>query len=359
MKIDLSAIDPTQFNVKDGVFCGQKAFLVTPSMQGTVWRQSNKHLRSSIWSETGELLSAGFPKFTNAGENPEHFPMPGSLLGSVCVEKLDGSLAIFDFVNGEFSCRTRGTFSYKALDNAKDFEHCMAKYPGIEKWCRYDSSYSLLCEITTPNQKIVIDYGPEPDLTLIGVIYKPGYVIFRQDTLDEVAEVIGLKRPRRFVFPSLDDCLTDVAKWEGLEGCVIYSGKDFHVMHKVKSSSYLRCHRFKSNATLPNVLDLWMAQSRPDFETFKASLIQQFDDECWKLVESFALSVTEAGYTLIKELAQLKSVIEPLRIQKRREAAAYIFANHKDLQGAAFKILDGRDLDDKTIRKLMETRLGL
>ena len=64
MRIDLSTIDAEQFQIKPGIFCGLDAILVIPNHIGTKFTQANKIFSSSIWSKTGELLSASFPKFS-------------------------------------------------------------------------------------------------------------------------------------------------------------------------------------------------------------------------------------------------------------------------------------------------------
>lgn len=358
MKIDLLSVDREQFVLKEGVFCGIPAILVTPAMQGTQWTKANSHLRSSVWDMEGNLLSGGFKKFVNAGENPEHFPMPKSLLGASCVEKMDGSLAIFDYVNGIFSCRTRGTFSYKTLDNAADFDYCIAKYPGIEKWLRVGLPCSVLCEITTPNQKIVIDYGPEPDLTLVGVVYKPGYCLFEQGTLDHNALDMGLKRPRYFTFGSVDSCLAEVAQWNGLEGCVIYSGEDQNTLHKIKSDSYVRAHRFKERVTLPNLLDLFMAYGRPTFDQFVARLEQDFDHECMMLGRDLATTICAAYQDTSVLVQRINEEVISFAHLSRRDAALNIQRIYDPIdRPVAFKCLDRRPLDDKMIRRLMEYTL--
>lgn len=358
MRIDLSNIDRQQFSVKEGMFCGLPAVLVTPALQGTQWTQANKHLRSSVWSLEGELLSAGLPKFTNAFENPEHFPMPKSLDNALCVEKVDGSLAVFDYVNNQFSCRSRGTFSCSTLENAGDWEHCMAKYPFIQSWCAYHPDCSLLCEITSPNQRIILDYGDEPDLTLIGVVDKTDYSLWSQKRLDVLGEMdIKVKRPRYFTFSSLDACLTDVAKWEGLEGCVIYSGAD-QVLHKIKTNSYLRLHRFKERVTLPNLTDLFFQYGKPTEIDFIARIEQDFDYECAKLAKELAIQITNAHLNAKIIIVLIEMLVNPLKELDRRDAALKIQELYEGLErSVAFNLLSGKGVDDKMLRKLMEWEL--
>jgi hypothetical protein len=356
MRIDLSTIDREQFILKAGIFCGLPGVLVTPAMQGTQWTQANKHLRSSIWSHEGLLLSAGFPKFTNAGENPEHFPMPASLDNALCVEKLDGSLAIFDYLDDTLSCRTRGTFSATTLDNAADFAHAIEKYPGVRSLARHHrSEFSWLFEITTPNQRIVIDYGAEIGLTLIGGIRLEDYQLVDQKTLDRLAFVYDLKRPRYFTFSSIDHLLADVKTWEGLEGCVIYSRAG---MHKCKADSYLRAHRFKERVTIPNLLDIWQTQGQPRAEAFKAALTRDYDHECMVSASVLVDQIDEAYGHVIEALAAVEQKTKPLRALSRRDAALAIQANiPKIYQGAAFSMLSDKPVEAKHVRRLMEFEL--
>lgn len=355
MRIDLASVDREQFTLKEGVFCGILSILVTPAMQGTKWTQANKHLRSSIWDLSGNLLSAGFPKFTNAGENPEHFPMPKSLDGATVVNKLDGSLTIFDWAIDQLSCRTRGTFSYVTLDNAADFTQAIAKYPKTKMLAEHVPEVSWLFEITTPNQRIVIDYGPEIELTLIGGVNKRDYRLLGQDVLDSMARSYDLRRPRYFSFSSLDHLLSDVKTWQGLEGCVIYSEAG---LHKAKADAYLRSHRFKERVTLPNTLDLWFAQGKPDYEVFKSNLLKTFDHECFILVETFCQRISNAWIWYQCKVAQASIYVEAIRSLSRRDAAVAIQAIYPDLwSGVAFKLLDKREIDDKMLRKLIEHEL--
>src|SRR4051812_44284515 len=94
MKIDLQAVDKTQFMMHEHIVNGEVLTLIQPVHIGATWNQDNKKFRSSVWNSEGKLVSAGFPKFTNWGEKPEQFPVPKSLTGCTVTEKLDGSLLI-------------------------------------------------------------------------------------------------------------------------------------------------------------------------------------------------------------------------------------------------------------------------
>jgi len=302
MKIDLSTINREQFTLKEGVFCGNPAILVTPAPQGTNWTQENKHLRSSIWSLDGKLLSAGFPRFTNAGENPEHFPMPSELRESDCIiGKIDGSTCICDWDESAkaLSMRTRGTFSYETLENKDDFSYCAALYPRIADFVQVNPRHSLIFEITTPNQKIILDYGDKPDLWLIGLISKHDYSLATQSGLDRIAKFTGLKRPPCYSFNSLKECSEAIAATKGIEGVVLYSGEDQQVLHKIKTEEYIKMHRFKSHATLANTIDLFFLYGRPSVTAFHERVRQEYDWECAEMIYEFINQINLAKHCAV------------------------------------------------------------
>lgn len=212
MKIDFSNYDLLEFSVTDGFFCGLPAKLIIPKEIGAKFTQKNKIFRSSIWSVDGELLSASFPKFVNWGENPDNFPIPKSLSGCKLVDKIDGSTCIIDYVNSQVSMRTRGTFTYSKAENYRDFEFCLEAHPKIAEFLKEHPNVSLLCEITTPNQKIIINYGETPQFWLTGLINKEDYSLMPQRMVDDLAEELGLKRPKYYEFNSVNSLLGEIEK---------------------------------------------------------------------------------------------------------------------------------------------------
>jgi hypothetical protein len=284
MKIDFKDVDLENFIIKDGLFCGIPAKLVCPQHIGCHWTQDNKNFRSSIWSEDGELLSAGFPKFPNLGENPEVFPVPTSLDGATIIDKMDGSLCIVDMVNNKLSMRTRGTFTYETMQNAEDFKGCQEKYPKISDWMKSHPNITLMFEITTPNLRIVLNYGDVPDLTLIGGIRKGDYTLISQDVLDIISDDIAVKRPVKYTADSVDELIDVMKGMKGIEGCVLYTQND-QVLHKIKSIEYINLHYLKSSLGETKLVDLIESLDYMFFPMFKKYITDKFDHECWKSIE--------------------------------------------------------------------------
>lgn len=357
MQIDFNNYDLTNFLVKEGIFCGIPAKLITPNHIGTKFDQSNKIFRSSIWSLDGVLLSAAFKKFVNAGENPDNFPLPSSLDGTAIVDKIDGSLCCIDYINDTLSMRTRGTFSVDTAENVSDFYLCLDKYPKITEWLKNNPNYSLITEITTPNCRIVIRYGDDPDFWLTGVINKDDYSLMTQSDLDKLAVELGMKRPSSYTFTSISDLIDNVNKWVGKEGICLYS-KDGQEIWKVKSADYCLKHRLKEEfGNIEKIIDFFIQCKCPQYQVFLEKISEVVDWETANEVRGDVSNICDA-YKEVNKIVHgmqvfVDMVLSPLKT--RREQAEKVLSSYGTTNRAAFvfKTLDKKPLGDDDLKKLL------
>lgn len=365
MKIDLQSIDRTQFMVHEHLVNGELMYLVQPQQMGCNWTQENKIFRSSLWSFDGELVSAGFPKFVNWGEKPEVFPLPTSLDNATIVEKLDGSLLIVSKWKGHYILRTRGTSDATKLDNGYELE--IFKQNILPKLSANDSSdtwdYSYLFEWVSPIQKIVINYGDEPQWYLVGGVEHKDYSLWQQVGLDNVAHQFDLKRPATYTFNSIDDLLKSIEEWKGKEGVVVYTSND-QMLHKVKSAWYLYLHRMKSElSSLEKVIDVWLEFDKPGYQEFYERIAKQFDYELAEQCRGFISKICDAwkeSFNILDGMSRfLASKVLPLGDPKdkkiRGEQARIITASYGSSGRASmlFKLLDSKPLDKDDYKKLI------
>lgn len=355
MTIDLSQIDRENFLVQERMLNGETVFLVNPNHIGVKWSRNTLHFRSSLWNSEGKLISASFKKFFNFGEQPDLAPVPTTLKGHRLIEKLDGSTLIVSYYKGQMIARTRGTVDATGLENGHEIEQLKARYPlafsNTQLRCE---GYSYIYEWTSPVNKIVIDYGDNPDIYLIGVIRHTDYSLLEQGVhLDNLAAAIGVKRPQSFSFDSVPEMLAGVEKLQGQEGLCVYS-PDGQDIRKVKSAWYLALHRFKENANIETVLDLFVEYGYPSYHEFETKLTTQFDYECFEMVRAFASRVVDAHKEVKAIKAGMGRFVEPLRTVSRKEAAQKILAAYGQTNRASFcfQLLDGKTLDGDANKKL-------
>lgn len=364
MKFDLQSIDHSQFMVHPHVLNGEIVHLVQPNHIGVKWRQDNKFLRSVVLNEDGEVISIGFPKFTNWGENPEHFPTPDSLKDVVCMEKLDGSLLVVSKYKGNFILRTRGTVDASKMDNGHELEVFKQKYPLVFEYVPESETwpFSLLFEWTSPENRIVIRYGDEPEFSLVGAIYHETGELWTQSWLEVLSIGFGCPRPTVYSFYDISDLLTLVDGWVGKEGVCVYSN-DGQMIHKVKSADYLCKHRLKEEfCNFERVLDFYIDQNCPDFKSFQERVSQVTDWETateivgdisrcvdvWKEVQQ----ITSGMNRFVDE--KLKPIGEPSDKKARGKMAQLVLQAYGNTNRASFvfKIVDNKPLDKNDFKKL-------
>lgn len=348
MKINFSDYDFTSFYQKDGLFCGESAILIYPREVGVKFTQQNKIFRSSIWDKNNNLISAGFPKFTNWGENPEEFPVPVSLDNCELISKIDGSLAIFDYHNGQINVRTRGTFSYRTLDNGADFEFVLKKYPRIEEWLKAHPNFSLLCEIVTPNKLIILRYENEPALRLIGCINKNDYALLSQGALDTLSEFLEIPRPEYRVFREIKSLVEEIQSLKGIEGYCCYS-ENGQTIHKIKTTQYLTLHRAKSYiSSFDKVVDLFFEIERPNYEEFYSYLETTFDFELAEHAKDHMRKVCLLYENFTNSLQEIMIEIPRLQAMERKQAAEEV--KNQPMKSYIFSLLDNREISVKNIK---------
>jgi len=341
-----------QFKFRDVDFCGEDAVFVNPDLKGADWNQQNKYLRSLIYRKKDyKVLSTGFEKFTNWGENPDNFPTPVDLIGAKCVSKEDGSSMILDYINGQINIRVRDTITYKILKNDFEFEFILDKYPLIKPWIKNQENLSLIFEIVTPNHKIILDY-PQIDVFLIGAVDKNTLNRKSQQELDFFAKEMRVPRPKTYHFNSINGMIEFIKHSRGIEGCCVY--KDGGIW-KVKSDEYLKRHSFKFNATPKNILELFESQSFPNFDDFKQYILDTFDFECWQMVEDLVTQICVYKKEVDAEIKGIQKFVNNNKGLTDKEFAALIA--DMQIKSIAFSLRKGKELPSKVIKNKIKEKL--
>ena len=353
MKIDLSKIDRENFIVDEHIWNGETLYLVIPNHIGAKWDVNNLIFRSSVWNSLGEPVSLSFKKFFNFLEHPELTPVPMTVNDVQFVTKMDGSTLIFSSYKNKLIVRTHGTIDATLMElNGHEIQYFLDKYPTVQEYVHNNSNVSLLFEWVSPLNRIIIDYT-EADIILIGAINHEDYSNWTQDNLDVLAKTLGVKRPEIYKFDSIDDCINTVKTWTDKEGICIYSEGSQYI-RKTKADLYLRMHRFKSEASLENTLELYLEANQPSYQEFESLLITQFDYECFNLVRGFASTISDAKKEVGNLIDKMIQFVEPLKSVIRKDAAIKITSSFGTTgrSGMCFTILDGKPLTIDQIRKL-------
>lgn len=359
MFFNVNKLDENNFSVKQFNLNGEIVNLVQPARAGTTWTKSNIVLRSSVWNSKNELISAGFPKFFNWNENNNLIPHPSKLNNTCITEKLDGSLFIVSKYKGEFILRTRGTLNARELDNGYEISEFEKNYlPSCNVLNDNDTwDFSLLFEWTSPDNKIIIDYGNKPSWILIGGVYHKDYSLFTQNKLNSIAESFDWKRPKLYSFPNVDSLLSNINNFKDKEGVVVYSKND-QVLHKCKSTWYLKLHHLKSElSSVEKLLDVWLNNGKLNYNDFYNFISVNFDFEIAEYCKSNISKICDAYKTTNSILNHMKSFVDnKVRILKsRKDQANTIMSAYGNTNRSSFvfNILDNKPITNEIFKKLM------
>lgn len=352
MKIDLSKIG-SDFVVRPVEINGGEFTLIHPNPEPFVWRYEDRFLRSCVVDAEGEVVSMGFPKFVNLGENEEEFGPHGDELftGKVEVfEKLDGSLIIVDVVDGKLNVRSRETSTVERLDSGDEILMLVRGLIGdIRGIC---DGYSLLFEYVSRRNQIVLDYGENPRLYLVGRVSHANGELTSQQALHGVASYFGVARPRYYSFNDLEGFISDVRKWEGKEGVCIYVGGQ--TIYKVKSEYYLKLHRevetFNSPKKLLDIyfegvkeIDLWTAnKGLRTHDALIHHLHAYFEHETIQLRKHHAQTFMNAVYAVLGKTIEIREIVRNYLSEDRKDFAERLntLLPNKWERGIAFQLFD-------------------
>lgn len=357
MRIDLSSIDRESFNVteRDG------RILVVPRKTKFHWSEDELSLRSLLTTPDGTVLSSGFEKFFNLGENAEHDTAFYEALAEGGVEfthKADGSLIIGDRIGGKAHFRTRGSHT---LGEFHDRVMALIKETRIVEFLENDplgEFCSFLFEYTSPENRIVVGYEV-PELTFLGLVMKSNLrAILQWDLLQGWAEEMRVPVIQTYNLPSdLEDLLSVVRQWRDREGVVArFRHRERWMLLKLKSDWYLSLHALRFRLSDRRLRKFCFLQEIFSREQFVEELSRMGYD--FEVMEFFEESFWQYQQDRDTELNYLSLTQQVVDTQKARGGTKkdFVLSVKEALAGLpkecftmAMFLYDGREEDAKLI----------
>jgi RNA ligase len=311
---------------------------VHPTLPLTIWNYTEKVQYENLWDEvtlmcrglvtdhTGDIVATPFQKFFNIEEGKfeptEKFEV---------YEKMDGSLGIVFWYEGQWVIATRGSFG---SDQAMKAREILKKY-NTNIMFRH---LTFCFEIIYPENRIVLDYGDDEKLVLLGTFNKDGkevdVEIWSQWGFDVVKKYDGINDYKQ---------LKEMVK-NDQEGFVVKFSNGDRV--KVKGVEYLRLHKIMTNVSTTGIWE-YLKNGEDVLE-----LLKDVPDEFYDKIKSYAKDL-KYGYFQISEDAGKKfdgkmygkyNDKEP--IEDRKEYAEWVFTQPKHLSGILFRMFDKKDYSE-------------
>ena len=267
---------------------------VHPTLPLTIWNYSEKVQYDSLWNDIttqtrglitddkGNIVARPFKKFFNDSEK-RHTPTPDFDV----YEKMDGSLGILFYYEGEWVIATRGSFT---SDQAvKGFE-MLQKY----EYQKLHKDYTYLFEIIYDDNRIVVKYDYE-DLILLGMINtETGYEVDlygegNDVRLKNLMSNLGFKIVRKY------DGINDYSILKGMikddeEGFVVkFSNGD---RMKVKGEEYMKLHKLITSVSTTGIWEM-LSEGRDVLE-----LLKEVPDEFYNKIKMYVRDLKYTYFSL-------------------------------------------------------------
>jgi RNA ligase len=218
---------------------------IHPTLPLTIWNYSEKVQYENLWDEItlmcrglvtnneGDIIARPFKKFFNIEED-KHTPTEKFEVW----EKMDGSLGIVFWYEGQWVVATRGSFTSDQSIKAKEL---LKKY-NTDIMFRH---LTFCFEVLYKNNQIVVDYGDYEGLVLLGTFDTAGkeynIEMWGKYGFDVVKKYDGIKDYKE---------LKEMVK-NDQEGFVVKFSNGDRI--KVKGIEYLRLHKIMTNVTTTGI----------------------------------------------------------------------------------------------------------
>jgi T4 RnlA family RNA ligase len=282
---------------------------------------------------TKEVIARPFPKFFNLEE------WEGTALPTGPVEvydKADGSLFIaVNHRNHGLVTATRGSFS---SDQAKVGRTLVEKLPWF---MRMEYNHTYLFEVIYPENKIVVDYGSQRKLVLLGIIDNITGMPLSYDDLALFHVRTGVELVQRLhTLPNADTAfkLKQLVK-ENTEGFVLLFEDGRRI--KIKGEEYLRLHKIVTNTNNKTVWEIMSTGGD------RSKLLENVPDEFMRWVErQMDYFLTRFNTIESANVGAFRSISELPRPQFAQEVRNRVQYNDDLSQGILFRMKDDKNYHD-------------
>jgi RNA ligase len=317
----------------DGLLYSQKH----PSLPLTIWNYTEKVQYEGLWDEvtlqcrglvtwdeTGEVVARPFKKFFNIEEGKHRATTDFEVW-----EKMDGSLIIAFYMWGSWIIASRGSFTSDQAKAASKLFY--SRYNS--KFMNTDSTY--LFEFTAPWNRIVVDYGEDEILTLLGAIRIEDGLEAPLWHLEMVADLNGFSIAKRYDGIKDYNSLKSMVR-DDREGFVVrFSNGD---RMKVKGEEYLRLHRIMTNLSTTRVWEILSDGESMD------QYLADVPDEFYSKIKEYELSLTTEFIRLRQDAIDHCAKIA-VRVQDGDRKAFAELAKEYQYPSLLFSLLDGKDIN--------------
>jgi len=282
--------------------------------------------RGLVTDNEGNMVAIPFQKFFNIEEGKftptENFEV---------YEKMDGSLGIVFWYQGQWVVATRGSFT---SDQAIKATEILKKY-NKDIMFRH---LTFCFEIIYPENRIVLDYGDDEKLVLLGTFDKNG-----KETDSEIWSQWGFDVVKKYDGINDYKQLKEMVK-NDQEGFVVKFSNGDRV--KVKGVEYLRLHKIMTNVTTTGIWE-YMKNGENVLE-----LLKDVPDEFYRKIQNYSLSLKYGFFQISERAGKLHDGFRYGKYNdvdpepSKKEFAEFVLKQEKVLHPVMFAMWDKKEYNE-------------
>jgi len=250
------------------------------------WDEVNLQCRGLVVDDMGTIVARPFKKFFNIEENKHTATNEFEIY-----EKMDGSLGIMFYYNGEWVFASRGSFtSEQALKFKEIFT---SKY--MTSHLTVTNTYMF--EIIYPENRIVVNYGDMEDVVMLGEIHTAsGEELGMDYWQNSIFNIV-----KRYDFKDYNEI--QKLNWDNKEGFIVrFSNGD---RCKIKFADYVKLHRVLTNCSS---YDVW--ENLKTFGKLPEEMLKDVPDEFYDWVNQLEVRLKEEyDFVFNQHMAHLSSTL--------------------------------------------------
>ena len=296
-----------------------------------LWDEITLQTRGLVTDNDGNIIVHPFKKFFNIEEG-KHTPTEEFEV----YEKMDGSLGILFFYEGKWIVVTRGSFTSDQSVKAQELLRSKYIVESIPK------GYATLFEIIYPENRIVVDYGDEEKLVVLGMTSRVSGKEMDYNSLLNVHNESGMSVVKKYDGIKDYKQLKEMVK-NDQEGFVVKFSNGDRV--KVKGVEYLRLHKIMGNLSTTAVWEV--LSNSGDME----NLLKDVPDEFYKKIKTYVQDLKYGFFQISERAGKLHDGFRYGKYGDRdseltkKEFAEFVFNQDKVLQPVMFSMWDRKPYD--------------
>jgi RNA ligase len=253
--------------------------------------------RGITFDEDGKIVSRPFEKFFNLDGSQWTLSKDLDFTDAEFYLKVDGSMITFVPIDGQIYAKTKKSFfSDVAISCQNDF----GNNPELINFINKYKNATFIFEYTSPSNRVVIDYGSKPQLTLLAARFNDDGFYMTRQMLELIPDFTSFTLVKKYdnltIFDAINETHNEDSDIEGFVA-VLKTGQRV----KLKCDPYLAKHRVLDEFNAKNLATLIAKDLHDDLKPVLSPERKNILENLEKIILKELEIYSQVVYNLVSE----------------------------------------------------------